>query len=80
MTTSIRDLDSDVYREFKSAAVKRGRKTGAAITEAMQLWMQKEGKSKAGKKSVFDIEPIKDKGATDWGERVDEILYGWKKK
>ena len=79
MNISIRDVNPQVFREFKSEAVKADLKVGVALTQALQNWL--EAKAKKGKRGSFlGLKPF------DWGpgnenisEKADEILYGWKK-
>jgi hypothetical protein len=79
MNVSVRDVNPQVFREFKSEAVKEDLKVGVALTQALQNWLEARAKKKK-KHSFLDLKPF------DWGpgnenvsERVDEILYGWKR-
>ena len=79
MNVSVRDVNPQVFREFKSEAVKEDLKVGVALTQALQNWVETRAKRKR-KGSFLDLKPF------DWGpgnenisESVDEILYGWKK-
>ncbi len=70
---TIRDVDSKVFREFRTEAVARGMKIGTALTLAMEKFQ-----SGLRKKIKFtSLQPI------SWGigtertsEDVDKILYG----
>jgi hypothetical protein len=44
ISTTIRDIDENLYRKFRAACVEKNIKTGEAIAEAMRLWLEKEGK------------------------------------
>ncbi|MCK5581360.1 MAG: hypothetical protein KAJ18_08820 [Candidatus Omnitrophica bacterium] len=44
ISRNIRDIDEDLYRKFRAACVEKNIKTGEAITEALTLWLVKEGK------------------------------------
>jgi len=77
---SIRDVDEEVLREFRTHAVKEKMKMGKALTQAMKRWLREKQKTKIKTKSLLRAKPF------DWGpgsERtsieIDEILYGRKK-
>jgi hypothetical protein len=79
VNVSIRGVNPEVFRKFKSEAVKEDLKTGVALTQALKCWLETKAKKKK-KGSLLDLKPF------DWGpgnenisERADEILYGWKK-
>ncbi|MBS3140445.1 hypothetical protein J4479_05590 [Candidatus Woesearchaeota archaeon] len=72
---TVRDVDSDAFKEFKAEAIKRGLTLGAALTIAIE-------KFNSEKKPKLKFSDWK---ATSWGkgtehlsEEVDEILYGGK--
>ena len=44
ISTTIRDIDEELYRKFRATCVEKNIKTGEAITEAIQLWLDKQGK------------------------------------
>ena len=72
---TVRDVDKDVFREFKAEATRQGMKVGSALTLAMLKF-----KSDLRKKKKLTLwEPV------DWGpgnehvsEQVDDIMYGEK--
>ena len=71
---TVRNVDSDAFREFKAEATRRGMKLGTALTLAMERFKLEKRKSK-----------LTDWKSTNWGkgtehlsEEVDEILYGGK--
>ncbi len=75
MQLSVKNVEKQVFQEFKADAVKRGLSVGGALTLAMHHWLIH--KKRRVKKSIVDWE------ATDWGkgtehtsEQIDEILYG----
>ena len=41
---SIKDVEEQVFREFKAESVKEGLKIGKALTLAMKLWLEDGGK------------------------------------
>lgn len=72
MQISVRDVDEEVYKEFKAKSVKEGLKLGKALTLAMKEWLEEEKKGK----SFLKLKPF------DWGEgtekasrEIDEVLY-----
>ena len=79
MNITIRELDGEVYREFRAEALKLGLKVGDAMTQALDYWLKHRQQKKA-RRSLLDFK------AYDWGEgtenasrEIDETLYGWKK-
>lgn len=44
ISTTIRDINEELYRKFRAACVEKNINTGEAITEAIRLWLEKEGK------------------------------------
>lgn len=73
MQLSVRDVDEDIFREFKAAAVKNKITLGGAFNLAMMKF-----KAELNKKVKFtDFKPTKwGKGSEHVSEQVDEILYG----
>ena len=78
MTTQItvRDVDENVFQEFKSEAVRQGITMGTALTLAMEKFQVELKK----KKEIKLWEP------TSWGEgtkhlseKMDDVLYGEKR-
>ncbi|MBI2147939.1 hypothetical protein HYU19_05745 [Candidatus Woesearchaeota archaeon] len=71
---AIRDVDSDVFREFKAEAVHQGLKMGSALTLAMEKFLS-EAK---GKKSLLEgWKPTRwGKGTEHLSEQVDDVMYG----
>ncbi|HLD13022.1 MAG TPA: hypothetical protein VJB87_05545 [Candidatus Nanoarchaeia archaeon] len=77
MTTiqmSVKNVNKQVFQEFKAEAVRKGIPVGSALTLAMKLWIEKKEKGKMRKLS--DLKPW------DWGkgnervsEEIDKILY-----
>lgn len=39
MSVTIKDLDEDVFRNFKAEAIRHGLKLGEAASEAFRLWI-----------------------------------------
>lgn len=71
---TVRDVNTEVFREFKAEAVKRGLTLGSALTIAMERFGAELGK----KKHTFTtLKPISwGKGTKYTSEEVDTILYG----
>ena len=71
---TVRDVDSDVFREFKAVAVKRGMKLGTALTIAMEKFKSELGTKK---QRFTALQPVSwGKGTEHTSEQVDDILYG----
>lgn len=69
---TIRDVDPNVFREFKSSATKHGIKLGSAITLAMEKFMSTNKREK-----FTTLKPVSwGKGNEKVSEEIDEILYG----
>ena len=71
---SIKNVEEQVFREFKAESVKDGLKIGKALTMAMKLWLETKDKKK--KMSLLDFKPKKwGKGTEKASEEIDNILY-----
>ena len=46
MDTTIRNMDAATYRKFKAVAALRNVTVGAAVNEAMLLWLEKNNNGK----------------------------------
>lgn len=72
MVLSVRDVDNDVFRDFKAEAVKRGLKVGKALNFAMQDWLDKS----SPRKSFMRLKPFHwGKGTENSSQEIDKILY-----
>lgn len=70
---TVRNVDPDAFREFKTEATRRGMKLGIALTLAMKKF--KSGLVKKGK--FTDLKPVSwGQGSEHISEEVDDILYG----
>ena len=71
---AIRDVDSELFREFKAEAIKKKMKVGTALNFAMLKFKQELGR----KKSKFsDIKPVKwPQGKVNITKEMDDMLYG----
>jgi hypothetical protein len=41
ISTTIRDIDENLYRKFRAACVERNIKTGDGFNEAVKIWLEK---------------------------------------
>ena len=74
MQLSVKNVEKNVFQEFKAESVREGFPVGKSLTLAMKLWLEQKKKKK--KKSLLDYK------ARSWGkatehlsEQVDEVLY-----
>lgn len=54
ITKTVRSLDADAYRVFRSKAVELGMTTGEALTEAMRLWVNARNRPRVVVRAVVD--------------------------
>ncbi len=74
MQLSVKNVDMEIFREFKAESARVGLPVGGALTLAMQSWLQKRKKPKL---SILDYKPTSwGKGTERVSEQIDEILYG----
>ena len=71
---SVRKVDKRVFKEFKAEAMREGLPVGAALTLAMETWLEK----KDGKKRKFlEVKPWDwGKGTEKTSSEIDKVLYG----
>ena len=55
MQLSIKDVDEDIFRNFKVESVREGLKIGKALTLAMEMFIEK--KEEKPKMSVLNLKP-----------------------
>ncbi|MEK6899624.1 MAG: hypothetical protein AABX05_00725 [Nanoarchaeota archaeon] len=71
---TVRDVDQEVFREFKAEAIKRGLTLGSALTLAMEKFRAELGSKK---QKFTSLTPISwGKGTEHSSEEIDRILYG----
>ena len=71
---TVRDVDQEVFREFKAEAVKRGLTMGSALTLAMEKFKAELTKKR---QKFTALKPVSwGKGTEQVSEEVDKILYG----
>jgi hypothetical protein len=57
ITKTIRALDSDAYRAFRSKAVELGFTTGQAMSEAMRFWVNARSRPKVTVRAEVESAP-----------------------
>ena len=73
---TVRDVDDNVFREFKAQAIHHGLTLGTALTIAMEKYQSELG---GKRKKLLSWKPISwGKESTHVSEEVDSILYGGK--
>lgn len=75
MNITVRDLNEGVFRKFKGKAAERGMKMGAAVTQAMQLFITQEAKKPARKAGTIRLSDLT-KGRDPTSDEIDSLLYG----
>ena len=74
MQLSVREVDENVFREFKAEAVREGMPIGKALSLAMNQWLKQHKKPL---RSVLDFKPVNlGKGTERLSEEIDKTLYG----
>lgn len=77
---SFRDVDIDAFREFKATVAREGMKMGKAVSQALRLFTRQVKQKPKKKMGLLDLKPVDyGPGSENLSERVDEVLYGWKK-
>jgi len=77
---SFRDVDAGAFREFKAAVASQGMTMGIAVSEALRLFAKQFKEKKGNKMSLLDLKPVDyGPGSENMSQRIDEVLYGWKK-
>jgi len=74
MQITIKNVQEQVFREFKAESIREGLKVGDSLTLAMGLWLEKS--KKKPKLSLLDLKP-KDwgKGTERLSEEIDRVVY-----
>ena len=74
MNITVRDLNDEVFRRFKGRAAERGMKMGAAVTQAMQLFIARD----AQKSKRQALKRLQERGKpTDaTSKEIESLLYG----
>ncbi|MEX2017553.1 MAG: hypothetical protein WD876_03710 [Candidatus Pacearchaeota archaeon] len=72
---SIRDVDKEIFNEFKVLTIKKRMKIGQALTMAMMEFLNEE--LEIPKKSLMDMKTSNwGKGTEKTSEEIDKMLYG----
>jgi len=72
---SIRDVNKEVFNDFKALAVKKHMKLGQALTMVMMEFLNED--KEISKKSLLTMKTSNwGKGTENTSEEVDKILYG----
>mgnify|MGYP001603795817 CR=1 FL=1 len=73
---SIKEVDEEVFKEFKAESIKYGVKIGKALTLAMEMWL--ENSKRKPKLSLRDFKPWSwGPGTERISEEIDKVLYEW---
>jgi plasmid stability protein len=75
MNITVRDLNEEVFRRFKGKAAERGMKMGAAVTQAMRLFIAQEAQRNTRKAGTIRLSDLT-KGRDSTSEEIDSLLYG----
>lgn len=74
MQLSIKNVEGEVFREFKAESVREGLEIGKSLTLAMKLWIDMH--QRKPKMSFLDMKPRNwGKGTERLSEEIDKILY-----
>ncbi|KXA99943.1 hypothetical protein AKJ42_02080 [candidate division MSBL1 archaeon SCGC-AAA261C02] len=71
MSVTIKDVDENVYKNFKAEAVRRGLKVSEAATEAFRFWASLKKPRRVRnwsriKKASKDIDRLREKSESEW--------------
>ncbi len=70
MNITIRNIDDELYHEFKAEAIRTGTTIGTAINSAIQMWLDK--KKRTPKYSFLDYK------AADYGDGTENLSENYK--
>lgn len=75
---SVRDVDTEAFRQFRAMSIRERLKIGEALTIAMKKLMEeKKKKDNMGVSSLLTLKPFDfGKGNEKLSKEVDKILYG----
>ena len=74
MQVSIKNVEDEIFREFKAESVREGLNVGKALTLAMKLWLEKKEQKPSMK--LLKFKPANwGKGTERTSEEIDKILY-----
>lgn len=76
MNITIRNIDDELYREFKAEAIRTGTTIGTAINSAIQMWLDQK-KKRTLKYSFLDYKAVDyGEGTENLSETYKQYLYG----
>lgn len=74
MQLSVRNVNKEIFKEFKTQAIREGLAIGKAVNIALETWTEKE---KGRKKSFEELKPVDwGKGTEKSSKEIDKALYG----
>jgi len=74
MQLSVKNVEGEVFREFKAESVREGLEIGRSLTLAMKLWIDTH--QRKPKLSLLNFKPRDwGKGAERLSEEIDKVLY-----
>lgn len=74
MQISVKNVEEDVFREFKAESVREGINVGKALSLAMKSWLGK--KDRKPRMSLLNLKPVHwGKGTERTSEEIDNIVY-----
>ena len=73
MQLSVKNVEENIFREFKAETIREGLKLGKSLSLAMKLWLSKKEKPKT---SILELQPKHwGKGTEKTSEEIDKVLY-----
>ena len=74
MQLSVKNVEKEVFQEFKAEAVREGLPIGRSLTLAMKLWLEK--RERKTQLSILNLKPKHwGKGSERVSEEIDKIAY-----
>lgn len=71
----VRDVDSEVFQQFRTRSIAERLKLGDALNKAMRIWIQQQSKPK--RRKGFTLKPFHwGKGTERTSMEIDALLYG----
>lgn len=76
----VREVDEEVFRQFRAMTVRRRIKLGEAITKAMENLLEEQKIKEKKKKRLHYLDEVKPlsfgNGTENTSEEIDKIVYG----
>ncbi|MBW6518148.1 MAG: hypothetical protein K0A89_06570 [ANME-2 cluster archaeon] len=77
MNITIRNIDTQLYREIKAEATREGINIGTAINSAIRLWLNRKRAQVRPGRSFLELESMDfGPGTENLSEEHDKYLYG----